>query len=57
MENAQFRRRLDEIDQAVNGIKMPPPFADQFYVLREHINFVRSRLAARAAESEERTPS
>ncbi len=29
---------------AVNGLKMPLAFADQFYVLREHIGFVRARL-------------
>jgi len=39
-------KRLDEIEKRVNGSKMPLPFADQFYVLREHINFVRRRLAA-----------
>ena len=36
-------------EQRVNAIKMPLPFADQFYVLREHINFVRRRLAASTA--------
>ena len=44
-QDADLRKRLDDIEQRVNGIKMPLPFADQFYVLREHINFVRSRLA------------
>ncbi len=47
-QTAQLHRRLDVIEQHVNGIKMPLPFADQFYVLREHINFVRRRLAASA---------
>jgi hypothetical protein len=28
----------------VNGLKMPLAYADQFYVLREHIGFVRERL-------------
>ena len=37
-------RRLDQIEHAVNGIKVPLAFADQFYVLREHISFVRGRL-------------
>ena len=36
--------RLDAIEDAVNGLKMPLAYADQFYVLREHIGFVRSRL-------------
>ena len=44
-QNAELRKRLDAIEERVNSIKMPLPFADQFYVLREHINFVRDRLA------------
>jgi hypothetical protein len=28
----------------VNNIKIPLAFADQVYVLREHISFVRNRL-------------
>lgn len=39
-------RRLDAIEEAVNAMKMPLAYADQFYVLREHVGFVRSRLAA-----------
>ncbi|WP_250452166.1 TAXI family TRAP transporter solute-binding subunit [Caballeronia sp. ATUFL_M2_KS44] len=37
--------RIDGIESAVNRMKMPLAFADQFYVLREHIGFVRERLA------------
>jgi hypothetical protein len=36
--------RLDKIEESVNGLKMPLAYADQFYVLREHIGFVRARL-------------
>ncbi len=36
--------RLDRIEQAVNRMKVPASFADQFYVLRGHISFVRERL-------------
>ncbi|MBP0599290.1 ABC transporter substrate-binding protein [Herbaspirillum sp. LeCh32-8] len=43
-EQAEILKRLDEIEAAVNRMKMPLAFADQFYVLREHIGFVRSRL-------------
>lgn len=42
---AEILRRLDDIEAAVNRMKMPLAFADQFYVLREHIGFVRARLA------------
>jgi hypothetical protein len=36
--------RLDEIERAVNAMKVSASFADQFYVLRGHIVFVRNRL-------------
>jgi NMT1 family protein len=37
-------KRLAGIEQGVSAIKVPLSFADQFYVLREHIDFVRARL-------------
>jgi hypothetical protein len=37
-------KRLDEIEQAVNDLRTPPSFADQLYVLREHVGLVRGRL-------------
>ncbi|MCX5805737.1 MAG: ABC transporter substrate-binding protein [Proteobacteria bacterium] len=36
--------RLDNIEEAVNRMKVPASFADQFYELRGHIKFVRTRL-------------
>jgi hypothetical protein len=36
--------RLDRIEQAVNNMKVPASFADQFYSLRSHIAIVRTRL-------------
>jgi TRAP-type uncharacterized transport system substrate-binding protein len=48
-EQEQMLTQLDEIESAVNRMKMPLAFADQFYVLREHIGFVRSRLQNVAA--------
>jgi TRAP-type uncharacterized transport system substrate-binding protein len=42
----EMLKRLDEIEKAVNNMKVPVAFADQFYVLREHIRFVRDRLTA-----------
>jgi len=41
--------RLDHIEQAVNNMKVPASFAEQFYVLRGHIGFVRARLMNNAA--------
>jgi TRAP transporter TAXI family solute receptor len=39
-----LRARLEEIENSVINIKIPAAFADQVYVLREHITFVRERL-------------
>jgi len=36
--------RLNHIEEEVNKMKVPASFADQFYVLRGHISFVRDRL-------------
>jgi hypothetical protein len=36
--------KLDHIEKEVNRMKVPASFADQFYGLREHIQFVRGRL-------------
>ncbi|WP_144156109.1 TAXI family TRAP transporter solute-binding subunit [Paraburkholderia sp. BCC1885] len=43
-ERQSLIERLDAIEESVNGLKMPLAYADQFYVLREHIGFVRGRL-------------
>ncbi|MBN3845233.1 C4-dicarboxylate ABC transporter substrate-binding protein [Paraburkholderia sp. Ac-20342] len=45
-ERTSLIERLDTIEDSVNGMKMPLAYADQFYVLREHIGFVRRRLMA-----------
>ena len=45
-------KRLDEIEQAVNDLKTPPSFADQLYVLREHVGLVRGRLKSAVAPAE-----
>ncbi|MES2692992.1 MAG: TAXI family TRAP transporter solute-binding subunit [Verrucomicrobiota bacterium] len=41
--------RLDEIELDVNELKVPASFAYQFYALRGHVAFVRSRLNHAAA--------
>ncbi len=41
-----LRRRLDEIQQAVSNLQLPLAFADQLYVLREHVGLVRARFEA-----------
>jgi TRAP-type uncharacterized transport system substrate-binding protein len=43
-QQKELLARLDEVETAVNKMKVPASFADQFYVLRGHIGFVRSRL-------------
>ncbi len=37
-------KRIDDIALAVNDMRTPPSFADQLYVLRDHIAGVRRRL-------------
>jgi hypothetical protein len=41
--------RLDEIEDAVNNLKVPASYADQFYTLRGHIAFVRGSILQHAA--------
>jgi TRAP-type uncharacterized transport system substrate-binding protein len=41
-------RRLNEIEQVVTHMKVPASFANLFYGLREHIDYVRARLASRS---------
>jgi hypothetical protein len=43
-QEQELVRRLDEIEKAVNGLRVPAYFADQFYGLRGHLAFVRARL-------------
>lgn len=45
-KRVEMLKRLDAIEQGVNSLKVPLSFADQFYVLRGHISFVRDRLEA-----------
>jgi hypothetical protein len=47
----EMLKRLDDIENGVKNMKMPLTFADQFYVLREHIRFVRDRLTTSASGS------
>ena len=42
-EREEMLKQLDDIETEVNNMKMPLAFADQFYVLRDHIGFVRGR--------------
>ena len=41
---AEFEKRLNQIETAANKMKITASFAEQFYVLRGHIDFVRARL-------------
>jgi hypothetical protein len=40
----EILKRLDDIQESVNNLRTPLAFADQLYVLREHISGVRNRL-------------
>ena len=45
-ERARLFAQLDQIEESLNRLRMPLAYADAFYVLREHVGFVRSRLGA-----------
>jgi TRAP-type uncharacterized transport system substrate-binding protein len=49
-DRAALVARLDAIEHRADALKLPVAFAGQFYVLREHIGFVRRRLARAASE-------
>jgi hypothetical protein len=44
-QRTELLKRLDDIEKSVMALKMPGSFADQVYVLREHIDFVREQLS------------
>jgi len=46
-ERKELFKRLDDIEMRVNKINIPLAYANQFYVLREHIKLVRDRLTTR----------
>jgi hypothetical protein len=50
-QREELLRRLDEIEESVGAITTPVSFADQLYVLREHVSLVRHRLEAEAASA------
>lgn len=45
-ERKQLFAELDHIEASLSRLRMPLAYADAFYVLREHVGFVRVRLAA-----------
>src|SRR3954470_8020753 len=48
-QKERVRDRLDDIARAVSELRTPPSFADQLYVLRDHVAAVRRRLDVAAA--------
>ena len=49
-QQEELLKRVDEIEKAVIGVRIPSSFADEVYVLRAHVHFVRDRLARRIAK-------
>jgi TRAP transporter TAXI family solute receptor len=49
--HARIAQRIDQIEHAVEEMKTPLSFADQLYVLRDHVASVRRRLESRHLES------
>lgn len=46
--HAELLKRLDKIERTVATVKIPGSVADKLYVPREHITWVRERLAKNA---------
>jgi TRAP transporter TAXI family solute receptor len=44
-----MRHKFDRIEKALNKMKVSPAFADQFYSLRGHVDFVRQLVSQKAA--------
>ena len=44
----QLIKRLNEIEKAVNKMKVPAFFANQFYSLRGHIDYVRELMSEKS---------
>lgn len=55
--NHELLQRLDEIEASVSRMRVPASFADQFYGLRGHIDFVREKLVNRAPNTGSALPS
>jgi hypothetical protein len=49
-ERKVLLEQLDEIEESLNTLRMPLAHADAFYVLREHVGFVRAHLGETARE-------
>lgn len=43
-QRVEMRKRVDDIEKSVINVKIPGAFADELYLLRTHIQFVRNRL-------------
>ncbi|HYL26084.1 MAG TPA: C4-dicarboxylate ABC transporter substrate-binding protein, partial [Burkholderiales bacterium] len=43
-QRSELLKRLAEIERRIVTAKLPPSAAEQLYVLRQHIAFVRSRI-------------
>jgi TRAP-type uncharacterized transport system substrate-binding protein len=56
-DRAGLLGRLDAIERRADALKLPVAYADQFYVLREHIVLVRRRLTSLAAAPTPAPPS
>jgi hypothetical protein len=47
-QRADLLRQLDKIEERVITLRLPGAFAEQVYILRQHIGFVRNRIAQTA---------
>jgi len=51
-QRTDLLKRLDEVERRVITAKLPGSFADQLYVLRQHISFVRTQITEGGGSSD-----
>jgi len=56
-QRAELLKRLDQIERRIITGRTPASVADQLYVLRQHIQFVRNQIAQSAAAPGADTPA
>jgi TRAP-type uncharacterized transport system substrate-binding protein len=54
-QRAALLERLAEVENGVISVKMPGAYANQIYILRQHIHFVRERLTGQAGAAPKET--
>jgi len=49
-DTADLNKKLDQLDERANSLRLPNNYSSMLYTLRSHLNLVRARLAARHSQ-------